>query len=147
MKGLFKVFQKGHHRHLQTLQGEETKVIVWLFIAYMATFLFTFAPHKTGYWIPFNDVEMSLRSHLYYVCERLRLLIFMYLFYHLFRTFNLKVVFWLQMGYLIDYILFYNDPIFIIKFEYGYVPISYSLFYGLVMTFILIRLLWHKIVR
>src|SRR5690242_15343807 len=63
------------------------EVLIWQFVAFCMTYLYKLFPQTNGLrtdLIPFRpDIQISLESHAYYACERLRWVIVSYLFYSL----------------------------------------------------------------
>lgn len=96
---------------------------------------------------PFHkSLEVSAQFYYDYLLVRVMYVMFAYLLYEAYNTVQMKAVFFLFIGYLIDYILIYNDP-------YGYfksgifsgskpdgfsIPISYSLLMGLTLIILCI---------
>ena len=118
----------------------KSKVLILCLFAYAIGYLYLLLPYtnQLKHLIPFrNDIELSLESHVYYLCERLRVIIFFYIVWECSEHYKneLRLFFLLSVGYLIDYALYYNGSFFYA----GMVPVSYTLTMGLVMTFVVIK--------
>ncbi len=88
--------------------------------------------------IPFRpDIQLSIESHVYYMCERLRYVIFAWIIWMACDDYQneLKLFFWLNVGFFFDYVLYYNGTFFHI----GFLPVSYSLIMGVIMTLTIIK--------
>lgn len=85
-------------------------------------------PHKM---YPFSDQLISVQAYMDYFFRNTSYLIMMYLLAKFIPGMSdrLGIFFWLWLGYMIEYLLCYNEP-----FAYfGPIPISYSLFAGIIM--------------
>lgn len=88
--------------------------------------------------IPFRpDIQLSIESHVYYMCERLRYIVFAWIILELSDKYRkeLALFFWLNVGFFLDYVLYYNGTLFYIV----WLPVSYSLIMGVIMTLTIIK--------
>lgn len=133
----------------------KTQILLWIFVGYVVTFLYILLPEENVYYkfFPFNEMAMSKQSHVYYICERLRWFIFAYVIYEYFwklvlksskEVVDFKIVLWLTAGYGFDYILTANEPITRVMIFNLDVPISYALFMGITLVFIIGKSLWKE---
>ncbi len=118
----------------------KSKVLILCFIAYALGFMYLLLPYtnQLKHFIPFRkDIELSLESHVYYMCERVRMCVFFFLVCRVSEhyTKELTLFFWLSIGYLIDYALFYNGTLF----NVWIIPVSYTLIMGAVMGVTIIK--------
>lgn len=91
-------------------------------------------PHKM---YPFSNQLISVQAYMDYFFRDISYLIMIYLLAKFIPGMShvLGIFFWLWLGYLIEYLLCYNEP-----FAYlGPIPISYSLFAGLTMISITLK--------
>ncbi len=89
--------------------------------------------YPRGYYHLFQkETERSLQSHVYYLAERVRLMIYVFIIVYLVDVFETRTVFILQTGYFFDYWGFNNDPI-------QGLNISYTYFMGSALLFLTIR--------
>lgn len=129
------------------------RVLVWSFIAFALTFVYKVFPQTNvlrNDLIPFRpDKWISIEGHCYYACEHLRWVIVSYLFYYCSETYKgelenyrlqLRFFFILFMGFLIDYMLYYNGTLF----TFYFIPVSYSLVMALLMCFTIIKTIWSN---
>ena len=99
----------------------------WLWLVLPARKVKPFPFHK--------DIEISLQVYYDYVLVRVMYVFFAYLLYQAYQTGQMKLVFFLFIGYLVDYLLIYNDPwawlnfsgVHKVKPEGAALPLSYSL--------------------
>ncbi len=97
--------------------------------------------YPRGYYHIFeNETERSLQSHVYYMAERARLMIYVFIVVFLINTPETRTVFILQAGYFVDYLLFNNNPLpwFGIRF------LSYTYVMGAILLFITIRKFYQE---
>lgn len=101
--------------------------------------------YPRGYYHLFeNETERSLQSHVYYLAERVRLMIYVFIIVLLIDVFETRAAFILQAGYFFDYLFFNNDPLPWFNIDF----ISYTYFMGLFLLFITIRkfyLEWNRL--
>lgn len=116
--------------------------IFWSFIGYVITWLYLLFPESSTLYrcYPFNKQEITKQAYIEYASWRVFMCI---LFYQLWilsikyapvHAHAFKIIFYLWIGFFIDYILFYNQPVTKLK---G-LPISYALIMGLVFFFTMI---------
>jgi hypothetical protein len=70
----------------------------------------------------FSDMKLYAATHVYFICERIVLIVLAYLIAETERQYllSVKVFFWLMVADLIDYCLTYNG----VWFKLGSVPVS-----------------------
>ena len=121
----------------------KSRVLFLCLLGYGVSFIYLLLPytnHLRNDLILFrSDIELSLESHVYYLCERLRMVIFFYIVLYLSQHYHkeLTLFFWLSVGYLVDYLVWYNGHLFYA----GPVPVSYTLIMGAVMSLTIIKCL------
>lgn len=118
----------------------KSSVLILSFFAYAIGYIYLLLPYTNNpiHLIPFrSDIELSLESHVYYMCERVRMIVFFYIVWYCSEHYSkeLRTFFFLSVGYFVDYVLFYNGTLFYIWM----IPISYTLIMGVVMTFTVIK--------
>lgn len=83
---------------------------------------------------PFSDQLTTIPTYMDYFLRDVSYLIMIYLMAKFIPSMSkvLGIMFWLWFGYVVEYLLIYNEP-----FAYwGLLPISYSLFAGAFMLII-----------
>jgi len=109
------------------------------------SFIFYFweAPNPTpckvdcGHYILFRqDLYFDMYSHVYLIFERVFLIITYFIIYRLSRSFYTLTLFILFCGYLIDYLLFFNDP-----------PIGFQISYAKLVGGVLIILTTSTLIQ
>lgn len=89
--------------------------------------------------IPFRpEILISKEGHISYACMRGAMVISWFAIWiatshRIFIKFSI-----LFFGYLIDYVIYYNGTLF---YVFNNIPVSYTLVMGVVMTFLIIKLL------
>lgn len=124
-------------------QVEATSEVKWILILFVLIFALNYVHeivpcnevdgkcYPRGNYHLVNETERSLQSHVYYMAERARLCIYVFIILFLIDVREFRIIFILQAGYFFDYILFNNDPWFGI--------LSYTYFMGAALLFIAIR--------
>ncbi len=79
------------------------------------------------------ETERSLQSHVYYLAERVRLMIYVFIVILLVDVREIRIAFILQAGYFVDYWLTNNGSFFGIKI------LSYTYFMGFTLLFLTVR--------
>lgn len=89
---------------------------------------------------PFSDQMISVQAYTDYFFRDISYLIMLYLMTKFIPGLadRLQIFFWLWLGYLIEYLLCYNEPFTRLPIKIGAIllftlPVSYSLFAGLTM--------------
>jgi hypothetical protein len=122
----------------------EIKVMIFFYVGFMVTYAFLLLPEdeSVAKQIPFSDVEMSMRSHVYYISERFRWILMVSAAWYYIEAYRhyFDGFFVLSCVYLADYLLFYHGPLFRIL---GF-PVSYTLFMGIGMTFLITHAIWKS---
>ena len=118
------------------------RVLIACLFAFSIGYIYLLLPdtNQLRHLIPFRpDIQLSIESHVYYMCERLRYVIFAWIIWQAFDKHEreLQLFFWLNVGFFFDYVLYYNGTFFHI----GVIPFSYSLIMGVVMTLTIIKVL------
>lgn len=118
------------------------KVLILSLFAFVIGYIYLLLPdtNQLRYLIPFRpDIQLSIESHVYYMCERLRYVIFAWIIWYVCKDYDteLALFFWLNVGFFFDYVLYYNGTFFHI----GFLPVSYSLIMGVVMTLTILKVL------
>lgn len=118
----------------------KSRVLILCFFAFAMGYIYLLLPYtnQLKHLIPFRkDIELSLESHIYYMCERLRMIIFFYIVWYCSDHYQkeLRLFFFLSIGFLIDYLLFYNGHLFYA----GIIPVSYTLIMGVIMALTVIK--------
>jgi len=91
--------------------------------------------------IPFRpEIQISKDGHITYAGERCALVIVTYCLYLITLNKNFLVFTLLFLGYLIDYVLYYNGTFF---YLFNLVPASYTLIAAIVMLFIIVKSLFY----
>jgi len=91
--------------------------------------------------IPFRpDVSISKDGHLTYAGERCAFVIVTFCIYLVtsYKPFLIAAI--AIFGYLIDYVLYYNGTLF---YMWNFVPVSYTLIAGIVLTFLILKSLLY----
>jgi len=118
------------------------RVLIGCFVGYIITYAYVLLPpsDSTYQYIPFSDVPMSLQSHVYYICERLRWIIFAFLLHVSVPRYSkqLFIFFTLECLYLIDYLVFFNNPIAKIRIFTIDIPLSFSFLKACLMCGIIV---------
>lgn len=122
----------------------KSKVLILCLFWFVIGYIYLLLPYtnQLRHLIPFRpEIELSLESHIYYLCERVRMVIFFYIVWLISEHYHkqLALFFWLAVVYLIDYILLYNGSLFYI----GAIPVSYTLVMAIVMTFTVIKTIFY----
>jgi hypothetical protein len=114
-------------------------VVLWCFIAITGLFLYNLFPRSSDliYPFPFHSQGLTRQTYVDYLGSRFSMsCLFWTLFIYSPRYKGQLFLFWLlSVGYLVDYLLIYNDPFAMLK---G-VPISYTYFMLLLSGWILYR--------
>ena len=118
------------------------RVLIACLFAFSIGYIYLLLPdtNQLRVLIPFRpDIQLSIESHVYYMCERLRYVIFAWIIWQAYDKYEreLQLFFWLNVGFFFDYVLYYNGTFFHI----GFLPVSYSLIMGVVMTLTIIKVL------
>lgn len=122
----------------------KSKVLIYCLFAYAIGFMYLLLPYtnQLKHLIIFKpEIELSLESHVYYMCERLRMIIFFYIVWCFSDHYHkeLRLFFFLSVGYFIDYMLYYNGNLFYV----GIIPVSYTLIMGVIMTVTVIKTIFY----
>jgi hypothetical protein len=103
---------------------ERHSVVLIYLIGFIASFAYTMYPednHFQNFWsfnwqwlhLQWEDFSINMRAHVYYIGERFRHIINAYLIGSLIPCWQMEVIFWMEVIYLYDYLLFFNNT------EYG----------------------------
>jgi len=122
----------------------KSKVLFVSLFAYSIGYIYLLLPNTNVLrdLIPFRpDIQLSIESHVYYMCERLRYILFAWIILETSAYYKpeLKLFFWLNVGFFVDYVLYYNGTIFSI----GFMPVSYALIMGIIMTLTIVKTLLY----
>jgi len=91
--------------------------------------------------IPFRpEIQISIDGHLTYAGERCALVIVSFCIFLMtpYRSFLIYTL--LFLGYLIDYVLYYNGTLF---YMFNFIPVSYTLLAAIVMIFVIVKTLFY----
>src|SRR5687767_15871144 len=102
---------------------QETKILLTILVSYLVYKLWVILPESTDVrdYFPFTDQRLTLRMHIYFICERLATLIIIYAFKPFLRNPYFNILFVIYALDIIDYLLFYCEPIIMI----GPLPVEY----------------------
>jgi len=118
------------------------KPLLLITLGYILSYAWLMLPAKLIKPFPFyRTLEVTAQFYYDYLLVRVMYVVFAYLLYEAFPTFQMRIVFFLFIGYVVDYILIYNDPYFYLsggtlhktRPEGFCIPVSYSLFMGLTL--------------
>lgn len=91
--------------------------------------------------IPFRpEIQISKDGHMAYAGERCALVIVTFCIFLMTSNKYFLVFTFLFLGYLIDYVLYYNGTLF---YLFTLVPVSYTLIAAVVMIFIIVKSLFY----
>jgi len=91
--------------------------------------------------IPFRpEIQISMDGHMTYAGERCALVIVSFCLFLMtpYRSFFVFTL--LFLGYLIDYVLYYNGTLFYLL---NFIPVSYTLVVAIVMIFVIVKTLFY----
>lgn len=119
--------------------------LILLFLTIILMMLFLALPYSAELkdYFPLADMKLALQTHVYFICERIVLIIFAWIIYNESTRFKgaLLVFFLLKIAVLIDYLLCYN----IVWERIWGVPVSMSTFsiliFGLAICY---QWIWRK---
>lgn len=91
---------------------------------------------------PFSNQLISVQAYMDYFFRNISYLIMIYLMTKFIPGMShaLGIMFWLWLGYLVEYLLCYNEPFAF----FGPIPLSYSLFAGITMIAITLKEILKK---
>lgn len=91
--------------------------------------------------IPFRpDIKISKDGHIHYAGMRCALVIATFCIYVMTNHKYFLVFSFLFLGYLIDYVLYYNGTLF---YMWGFIPMSFTLIVAVVMIFVITKTLFY----
>jgi hypothetical protein len=114
---------------------QETKILLTILVSYLVYKLWVILPESTDVrdYFPFADQKLTLRMHIYFICERLATLIIIYAFKPFLRNPYFNILFVIYALDILDYLLFYCEPIIMI----GPLPVEYGLIKGVLLISLL----------
>lgn len=123
--------------------NDEGKILLLCSLTFILQFAWVLGPdspslHKM---YPFSNQLITVQAYIDYFFRDIGYLILLYLMAHFILGMSnvLSLFFWLWLGYLIDYLLCYNEPFMRINLKLFTLPVSYSLLAGSAMLFITLR--------
>lgn len=109
----------------------EGKILLYLLASYLIYKIWVVLPESTQTkdYFPFSDQLITLRMHVYFICERASALVVIYAFRSVIRNPYFNILFTLYALDIVDYMLFYCEPIIMI----GGLPVEYGLLKGMLL--------------
>jgi hypothetical protein len=117
------------------------KILFWSIIifglewAYLPVYLLEDDTNKVHSMYPLFNQLITHQTYIDYLARHIELIIASWLFYSFTNNLTVKIFIWLFIGYLIDYILTYNQPIG----HFYFLPLSYGLYMAITMVLLTIR--------
>lgn len=103
--------------------------------AYLPVYWFEYDTNKVHSMYPLFNQLITHQTYIDYLARHIELIIASCLFYSFTQNLTVKIFTWLFVGYLIDYILTYNQPIG----HFYFLPLSYGLYMAITMVLLTIR--------
>lgn len=123
---------------------DKQRILIPMTIAFILPWAYLLLPYSEviHQMFPFDDQKITYQAYFDYLFTRISILIIMSIVVILCSKYREYLfTFWLLwIGYIIDYLLFYNQP-------YGWwhsVPLCYGLYAGLGMIFITFITIWKQ---
>jgi hypothetical protein len=117
------------------------KILFWSIVmfglewAYLPVYWFEYDTNKVHSMYPLFNQLITHQTYIDYLARHIELIIASCLFYSFTQNLTVKIFTWLFVGYLIDYILTYNQPIG----HFYFLPLSYGLYMAITMVLLTIR--------
>jgi hypothetical protein len=114
---------------------QEGKILLTILVSYLVYKLWVLLPESADAkdYFPFVDQKLTLRMHVYFICERLATLIIIYAFRPFLRNPYFNILFVIYALDILDYLLFYCEPLIMI----GSIPVEYGLIKGILLISLL----------
>ena len=129
------------------------KTLLTITVGYLLSYLWLILPSKMLKGpFPLFTMEINIRYYADYLMARFFYFVLAWVIYTQHKTVETKVVLWLFLLFIVDFILIYNQPYGYfsggsftkVKPESGfYIPLSYSLFMGISLIFLTV-IAWIK---
>lgn len=117
---------------------KEIKILVISIIVFLLNYAYLLWPLSSQLhpYFKFNSQLITTQAHVDYICRIIQMILIYYTLANYIPKYRetLFLVSLLWIGYLIDYLLTYNQPLG----WYGIIPISYAFFMGISMILILL---------
>ncbi len=114
------------------------KKLLLLYCSLTIGLIYLIVPNTDPFnWFVFSDMELTLKTHLYFICEKVILIILAYVLLDQENKYRqaLWVFFWLMVVDLVDYIASYNS----IWFHAGGFPMSMNILKSIIFGLVIFR--------
>ena len=115
-------------------------LIGFIGLGFGLTYIFLLFPQGYISPFPFHEQSLSVQAYVDYLCVRVFYFLLAYIIHGMCETWQTKVIKWMFLGYILDYLLIYNDPYTRVHLSNAYfIPISYPFIMGIIFLYLYLK--------